>query len=77
MRVSSHALGDNVSACIVAVSELPRSLRAKVGIFFTGIVAGCGCADDPTLVEPQPEYCELLLEIDRASAATTVTLLSD
>lgn len=74
LRVSSHALDDNVSARILAVSELPGMLCVKVGIFFTGIIAGCSCADDPTPIEAQSEYCELLLEIDLASAATTVTL---
>jgi hypothetical protein len=42
-------------------------IRARVGVFFSGIVAGCRCADDPTPVEPQDEYCEFQFEIDRAT----------
>lgn len=49
-------------------------IHAKVGIFFGGILAGCSCADDPTPVEPQTEYCELLLEIDRTTAGTVIRL---
>ena len=50
------------------------TLHAKVGIFFAGILAGCSCADDPAPVEPQTEYCELSLEIDRSSAETVPRL---
>lgn len=49
-------------------------IHAKVGVFFGGILAGCSCADDPTPVEAQTEYCELRLEIDRTSAETGVRL---
>jgi len=52
-------------------------IHAKVGIFFGGILAGCSCADDPTPVEPQTEYCEVLLVIDRSQAETTTLLLTD
>lgn len=50
-------------------------IHAKVGVFFGGILAGCSCADDPTPVEPQTEHCELLLDIDRQTAITTVQLV--
>lgn len=50
-------------------------LSVRVGVFFAGIVAGCACADDPTSVEAQPEYCELLLSIDRSTAAATAALI--
>ena len=33
--------------------------------------------DDPTPVEPQNEYCELLFAIDKATAETTITLSAD
>jgi hypothetical protein len=48
-----------------------------VGVFFSGIITGCSCADDPTPVETQNEYCELLFAIDKATAETTITLLAD
>ena len=50
-------------------------IHAKVGIFFGGILAGCSCADDPTPVEPQTEYCELLLTLDRTSGKAAVELI--
>ena len=77
LRTSSHALEDDIGAVVLGVDEHPDVLRVRVGIFYAGIIAGCSCADDPTPIEAQPEYCELLLDIDRASAVTTVTLLAD
>lgn len=47
-------------------------LRVKAGIFYAGVLSGCSCADDPTPLESQPEYCELWFEIDLRSAATRV-----
>jgi hypothetical protein len=44
----------------------------RVGVFYQGIIAGCSCADDPTPVEPQTEYCELHLWLDPASGRALV-----
>lgn len=52
-------------------------IRVKAGIFYAGIVGGCSCADDPTPLESQPEYCVLWFDIDKASAATRVSLVAD
>ena len=74
---SSHALDDAVSVMILGVSDDPGFIHARVGVFFSGIIAGCNCADDPTPVDTQNEYCELQLTIAKATAATSVSLLSD
>lgn len=71
---SSHALDDAVSVMILGVSDDPGFIHARVGVFFSGIIAGCNCADDPTPVEAQNEYCELQLTIAKATAETSVTL---
>jgi hypothetical protein len=73
---SSHANRD-FRVMIISVSEGPSVIRVKAGIFYTGIIAGCSCADDPTPVDELPEYCELAFEIDKGTADTTVTLLSE
>jgi hypothetical protein len=61
-----------IEAMLLGATEDADRIEAQVGVFFAGIVAGCNCADDPTPVEPQHEYCELLLIIDKATAATVV-----
>ena len=77
LTASSHALDDRFDAMIIGASDEAGFIRARVGIFFSGIITGCSCADDPTPVEPQSEYCELLFAIDKATAETTVTLAGD
>lgn len=74
---SSHALDDNIKAVIIAVSESANFIHAKAGIFYSGIIAGCNCADDPTPVEAQSEYCEVQLDIDKTTAETTIALVTD
>ncbi|MBZ0094841.1 MAG: hypothetical protein K8H75_05580 [Sulfuricella sp.] len=75
LSTSSYALDDKLKVRIIGVSEEARFIRAKVGIFYTGIIAGCSCADDPTPVEEQNEYCVVQLDIDKTTAETTVVLL--
>lgn len=77
LSLSSAVADGRVEVMFIGAREDARFIHARVGIFYAGIVAGCNCADDPTPVEPQHEYCELQLVIDRASAETTVTLVAD
>jgi hypothetical protein len=77
LSTSSHAFDNKLKAMVIGVSEEKDCLRARVGIFYTGIIAGCSCADDPTPVGENNEYCEVQLDIDKATAETTVTLLMD
>jgi hypothetical protein len=50
-------------------------LRVRAGIFYAGLLGGCSCADDPTPLESQPEYCELWFDIDLRNGATRVGLM--
>lgn len=73
---SSHALDGTHSAMVISVSDMPDCIRARVGIFYSGILAGCSCADDPTPVEPQNEYCEVLVSIRKSTAEASITLVA-
>jgi hypothetical protein len=75
LSCSSHATDSPPQAVMLSAVDAGDCLRVKAGIFYAGIIAGCSCADDPTPVEEQTEYCEVLLEIDKSSAETKVTLL--
>lgn len=72
---SSHALEGKHEAVVLAAAEQNGCIRAKVGIFYAGIIAGCSCADDPTPIDEQTEYCELQIDIDKNTAEATITLL--
>ncbi len=77
LSTSSYAIDDKLSVMILHVSEETGFIRAKAGIFYTGIIAGCSCADDPTPVNENNEYCVVQLDIDKITAETTVTLLTE
>jgi len=74
---SSVANADTLSVMILSVTEQPDHIQVKAGLFYTGIIAGCSCADDPTPIDEINEYCEVRCDIDKQTAATTITLLLD
>lgn len=76
LSISSHVANSGFTALILNVSEDPGFIHAKAGIFYSGIIAGCSCADDPTPMSEQNEYCEVMLSINRSTAETAVTLLA-
>ena len=77
LSVSSLVTQRPFQVMILSAREEAGSIQAKAGIFYTGVIAGCSCADDPSPVDEQNEYCEVLLAIDRNTAATTVTLVAE
>jgi len=74
LACSSYATDTPIQALILRVEDAGEAIRVKAGVFYAGIIAGCSCADDPTPVEENTEYCELRLEINKATAETTVAL---
>lgn len=74
---SSHVTDRPLQAMILNVSAEAGLIRAKAGIFYTGVIAGCSCADDPTPIDELNEYCTVQLCIDRMTAETTVMLLAE
>ncbi len=77
LTTGSYALDENLKVLINAVSEEAGFIRIRAGIFYAGIIAGCSCADDPTPVDEQSEYCQVQVDIDKLTAETTVTLLAE
>lgn len=73
---SSYTDGANRSVMILSVTAGAGFIRARAGIFYTGMIPGCSCADDPTPMSELAEYCEVQFDIDKLSAETTVTLLA-
>lgn len=71
----SYANGEALKVMILSVSEGPAFIAVKAGIFYSGIIAGCSCADDPTPLDEHAEFCEIRLDIDKHTAETAVCLL--
>jgi hypothetical protein len=72
---SSHIGDADISAIILNTTDSPETIHVKAGIFYSGIIAGSCCADDPTPNNEQNEYCELMLDIDKNTAETLVTII--
>lgn len=75
LTASSVALDDGLSVMLIGAESTADAIVARVGVFYAGLVAGCSCADDPTPVEAQPEYCELEVVIDRTTGEARIRLL--
>lgn len=74
LRYSSMANTASLSISVLTAEDDDQHILVKAGLFYTGIIAGCNCADDPTPVDENNEYCEVLLRINKLTAETTVTL---
>ena len=77
LSTGSYAIDSQLNAMIIGVSEAAGFIRVKAGIFYSGIIGGCSCADDPTPVNEENEYCVVQLDINKQTAETTVALLVD
>jgi hypothetical protein len=70
---SSYVAEQPFQVMILGTGEADGTIRVKAGIFYTGVIAGCSCADDPSPVDELNEYCEVLLVIDRDTSETAVS----
>lgn len=75
LSLSSYVGKAPFSVVILNVTKHVASLDVKTGIFYTGIIAGCSCSDDPSPTDEQNEYCELLFSINIDTAETNIKLL--
>ncbi|MDQ7016162.1 MAG: glucosamine--fructose-6-phosphate aminotransferase [Gammaproteobacteria bacterium] len=58
----------DIAVTVLRYSVTAEHLLVVVGVFFSEIVSGCSCGDEPTMSENA--YCELQLLIDPESAET-------
>ena len=77
LTTGSYVINGKLKAMIIGISEEPDFIRVKAGIFYSGIIAGCACADDPTPINEESEYCVVQLNIDKHTAETTIALLAE
>ncbi len=74
---SSSVAEAPLTVLLHSAAEQGNVIRVRAGIFYEGLLGGCACANDPTPESPYTEYCELLLELDKESAAAKVMLLKE
>lgn len=66
--------GADITVSVFSARDDVQAIHANVGVFFTEIIAGCSCGDDPL---PLPAYCVMQFSIDTRSAQAAVAVLSD
>jgi len=72
---SSMALTKNIKIILVKCQEAPETYTTTGHIFYYGVVAGCNCADDPSPIEPIPEYCAFSLSINKQNGDSQISLI--
>jgi hypothetical protein len=77
LSTGSYVVDTKLDVMLINVAEDAHFIHAKAGIFYSGIIAGCSCADDPTPIDEHSEYCVVQFDINRMTAETTVTLLAE
>ncbi len=72
---SSVALDDKLQVVVLSIEDDTDRILVTASLFYTGIIAGCSCADDPSPVEEQNEHCEVAIEILKSTGATSIKLI--
>ncbi len=76
LQLGSYATKDNIKVMINSKTEQTEYISISAGIFYSSIIAGCNCSDDPTPVDLSPAYCEMRFTINKATGQTVITITS-
>lgn len=72
----SYYSGGPVRAVVMNMAEGEGTIEVGVGLFFTSVIAGCNCADDPTPPDELQEYGEIRVVIRKGSGEAEIALAS-
>ncbi len=76
LSVGSYVIEEPVTIVVNSVSDMGSAIRVRAGVFYRSVIGGCSCADDPTPTPENTEYCEVLCDINKATALATVALIT-
>ena len=76
LLTGSYAIKDNLQIMINATLEEKHHIIVNTGIFYSSIIAGCNCSDDPTPVDINSEYCEMRFSINKSTAETIIHIVA-
>lgn len=74
MAQGNMVSGEPLQVMVNGIDADDHWLRIRAGIFFSSVIAGCSCADDPTPIDTLNEYAELDFRISLVDGETSVTL---
>jgi len=64
----------NITATILNSTENSSVIKTRAGIFFTEVVGGCNCNDDPIEINA---YCEIRISIDKTTANADIDIFQN
>ncbi len=73
---SSAVSDEPFQVMILRVNESSDQILAVARVFYSGVIAGCSCADDPTPLDTLTESCLLEVRLDKQDAGVSFALLS-
>lgn len=76
LQFGSYATKDGVQITMNSTIENKDCIIINCGIFYSSIIAGCNCSDDPTPVDLNSEYCEMQFSINKSNAETVISIIS-
>lgn len=65
---------NDLQVTVLGIDQDDHMLHARIGVFFTEVVANCSCGDEPV---HKPAYCRIQLSIDRTTGAATANVMAD
>ena len=76
LQAASRGVPDarEIRIMVLDSSDNQDVIRAKVGVFFNEILAGCSCGDEPLSLQ---SYCVMQIDIDKKTAEARFSLLDD
>lgn len=77
LSYSSYVSNEAFQVMYISHQISSDELLIKSAIFYTGIIAGCSCADDPSPQDTQNEVCELMVAINLETSQASLELLED
>lgn len=72
---TSAVADEPITISILGIDKEEGQIRARLGVFYAGVIAGCSCSDDPTPMDSLTERCELLLDLDCPTGSARLSLL--
>ena len=76
LQYGSHAITDGMKIIILSTKDDETCIYVKIAMFYNSMIPGCQCDDDPSSMNVENEYCELLFSINKLSAETKVEITS-
>ena len=64
----------DVGITVLGASDSAAEIHANVGVFFTEVIAGCSCGDEPSASNA---YCELRVSIDKVTGLARFAVIQD